>query len=186
MRKPGAGCLMVERVHRQHVIVGKQARQNGARFHAHRVRGIGAVQLLTVLDALRSRLRADVLIEFAAQGCGHHLDAPAYAQHGNLAVGCQAREQQLLTVATVVDAMQLLHRLLAQKERIDVTPAREQDAVHALQRGEQRVALFIRGDDEGDASGTQHGRAVAVGQRTIPVTEVGSHSNDGQSFISGV
>ena len=107
-----------------------------------------------MLQAGHACLCAHVLIEFPSEGGVHHLDAPADAQDRNLAVGRQACQQQFLAVAPVVDAVQLLQRLFAQEERVDVASACEQQSVDVVEGGEERVALFVGRDDEGCASGT--------------------------------
>jgi len=128
-------------------------------------------------------LRVDVLIEGAAQGRRHYLYAPTDAEEGYLTVGRQTCHQQLLPVAPVVDATQLLHWLFAQKERVDVASARQEQAVDAVEGTQQGFLLLIRGDNQRCASGGQYRADVSVGHGTIAFAEVARDAYDGLTLV---
>ena len=77
------------------------------------MRGYVAVGVLAMLEC-GTCLFVYVLIEFAAEGCCHHLYAAADAQDRYLAIGSEAHQHQFLPVACRVYRAQLRYRFLTQ------------------------------------------------------------------------
>ena len=88
---------------------------------------VGRLSLRGVLAVLHTR--GDVLHDVSAEGYRHGLYAAADAQHGDIAVIGETRQEKLEAVAGGIDASQSTDRLLAHPQRVMVAAAREDNPV---------------------------------------------------------
>ena len=175
--------LMMERVDGYGISL-EQIVQECIFFDCHRMRGIAAVQFLTVLDAGSFHLRMDVLIERPPESGVHGLYAAADTQDGDLSVGCQSGEQEFLTVSARIDAMQFLDRFFSEKQRIDVRSAGQQDTVQLFQCVDECIGIVITRNDERRAACFQDGLVIAFCQHAVPVLEVAGQTDNWSGLVS--
>ena len=94
-----------------------------------------------MLDLCALALNINILPNFAAECCSHHLYAAADAQHRYLSVEGFASEEEFRLVPFGADTMELGQRLFAQEQRIDVVAAGEDDAVQGLEQCDKRFLV---------------------------------------------
>ena len=113
----------MERIDSQGISL-HDAVQQAVWFDAHRVRSPVTAHVLTVLQRLLAvALCIDILEIVPAQRCRQHLDAPADAQDGQLALVGMLHEPHLLDIPFGTDAVQSRYRLFAQEQWIEVATA---------------------------------------------------------------
>ena len=98
-------------------------------FEMHGMRGFFARHLLAVLNHIRVCLRINILIKRSAKGGIQHLMTTTNAHQRNLAIRCQADQQQVITVAQGIDILQGRKRFFTHEERIDIAAATHQNAI---------------------------------------------------------
>ena len=94
---------------------------------------VAAVDVLAVLDACAVNLCVHVLVDGASEGYVDGLYAFAYAEHGQLAVIGEARQEEFLAVALGSDGVELAYGLLSYEQRVYVASPTEDYAIESVE-----------------------------------------------------
>jgi hypothetical protein len=130
-------------------------------------------------------LRGQVLPEGAVEGGGEQLDAAADAEDGQLVVKGEADEEQLGEVTASVDATEGGDGFLAEVEGVEVCTAREEEAVYAVEHGDEGIWVCGGREDDGCAASTEDALEVALGEFTAFVAEIARDTNHGLVLGAG-
>ena len=94
---------------------------------------VAAVDVLAVLDACAVHLCVNVLVDGASEGYVDGLYAFADAEHGQLAVIGEAREEEFLEVTLGSDGVELAYGLLSYEQRVYVASPTEDYAIESVE-----------------------------------------------------
>ena len=93
-------------------------------------------------------LGADVLHHTTTQCHRQRLDATTDAQHRDLTVVGQPRDQQLWQVTFLIDTMQLGRRFLSYPKGIDISSATEDQGIDTVEGIQNSIGISYRGNNQ--------------------------------------
>jgi hypothetical protein len=187
-----AGCglahgLVVEAVDEQAVGAVDVVEERVGR-DVDAVGGQCARRVLRMLDAQGGVLAGEVLHDGAAERGREQLQSAADAEDGNLSVGSQPHEEQLLQVAAGVDAAQMRRGLFADEQRVEVAAAAEDECVEGLEHADERRRVGVltgseRWQQYGYAAFAQHGVVVGLRERGFLVLVVAGDADERAAVV---
>ena len=123
-------------------------------------------------------------MERSAEGGGHHLDAAADAEEGNLAVVGEACQEEFEGVAFGVDAAEGGSGVLVPEEGVEVCAARKEESVDAVEQVEEGgVGLAARGHHDGHAARGLDGAEIAGEELEAVIREVARDGDERTPFF---